>query len=85
MNDLLLMKFEANLPHLSEAVLITSFHDAKIFARRWVIRDKDRDLKSLLRRMEKADSWEAAETAIHELKHALSIRGLLPDALQPAQ
>ncbi len=83
MNDFLLMNFEANLPRLDEAVLITSFHDAKIFARRWVIRDKDRDLKTLLRRMEKVDSWESAEAAIRELKQALSSRGLLPNALMP--
>ncbi len=85
MNDLLLMNFEANLPHLNDTVLITSFHDAKIFARRWVIRDKDRDLKTLLRRMEKVDSWESAEAAIGELKQALNSRGLLPKALEPAE
>jgi hypothetical protein len=83
MNDLPLMKFEANLPHLTEAVLITSFHDAKVFARRWVIRDKDRDLKSLLRRMEKANSWDSAQVAVRELKQALESRGLLPAALAP--
>jgi hypothetical protein len=85
MKDILPMRFEAKLPHLAESVLITSFHDAKIFARRWVIRDKDRDLKSLLRRMEKADSWESAESAVEELKRALSSRGLLPESLAAVQ
>jgi hypothetical protein len=85
MKDVLSMRFEAKLPYLAEAVLITSFHDAKVFARRWVIRDKDRDLKSLLRRMEKADSWEAAEVAVEELKRALSLRGLLPDTVPALQ
>jgi hypothetical protein len=79
------MRFEAKLPHLAESVFITSFHDAKIFARRWVIRDKDRNLKSLLRRMERADSWEAAEGVIRELKQALSSRGLLPDSASVLQ
>jgi hypothetical protein len=85
MKDMLAMRFEAKLPYLPEAVLITSFHDAKVFARRWVIRDKDRDLKTLLRRMEKADSWEAAEIAVEELKRALDTRGLLPEPVGALQ
>jgi hypothetical protein len=33
--------FDANLPGAAKAVRIASFYDAKIFVRRWVIRDKD--------------------------------------------
>jgi hypothetical protein len=35
---------------------ITSIYDAQVFTRRWVIRDKDRDLKALLRKLERANS-----------------------------
>ena len=72
--------FDANLPNLSRSVRINSFYDAQVFVRRWAIRDKDRVIRVLLRRMERANSSEAANSAIQELKRELAARGLLPDA-----
>jgi hypothetical protein len=69
--------FDAYLPQLVSPVRIASFHDAKVFARRWVIRDKDRNLKALVRRMEKANSSDAADGAIREFKQTLRAHGLL--------
>src|SRR6266496_1402303 len=48
--------FDACLPRLERPVRISSLHDARIFARRWVIRDKDPALKALVRRLDKARS-----------------------------
>ena len=48
--------FDARLPAVEAAVRITSIYDAQVFTRRWVIRDKDRDLKALLRKLERANS-----------------------------
>jgi hypothetical protein len=75
--------FDARLPQLGSPVRIASFHDAKVFARRWVIRDKDRDLKALVRRMEKANSPDAADGAIREFKRALMVRGLMSGPSAP--
>jgi len=50
--------FDANLPNLSRPVRINSFYDAQVFVRRWAIRDKDRVIRVLLRRMERANSSE---------------------------
>jgi hypothetical protein len=72
--------FDANLPNLGRSVRINSFYDAQVFVRRWAIRDKDRAIRVLLRRMERANSSEAANSAIHELKRELAARGLLPAA-----
>jgi hypothetical protein len=72
--------FDANLPNFSRPVRINSFFDAQVFVRRWAIRDKDRVIRVLLRRMERANSSEAANSAIQELKRELAARGLLPDA-----
>ena len=58
-----------------------SLHDAKVFARRWVIRDKDPALKALLRHMEKANSSATADIAIRQLKQALACRGMLVAAI----
>ena len=69
--------FDANLPGVTTAVRIVSFYDAKMFMRRWVIRDKDPALRALLRRMEKVHNFITADKAIQELQHALSSRGLL--------
>jgi hypothetical protein len=69
--------FDAYLPNLTHPVRIASFDDAKVFARRWAIRDKDRTLKALIRRMEKANSSETTDSAIHAFKQALRTRGLL--------
>jgi hypothetical protein len=69
--------FDAGFPGATQVVRIASLHEAKVFARRWVIRDKDPDLKSLLKHIEKANSAATADVAIQQLKHALSRRGLL--------
>jgi hypothetical protein len=69
--------FDAGFPGASQTVRIATLHDAKVFARRWVIRDKDPALKSLLRHMEKANSSATADVAIRELKQALACRGML--------
>ena len=70
-------QFDACLPRLTEPVRIRSLHDAQIFARRWVIRDKDPALKLLVRRLDKVRSGETAASALGELKSALAARGLL--------
>ena len=69
--------FEAGLPGATQTVRIATLHDARLFARRWVIRDKDPALKALLRRMEKANSSATADVAIQELRRTLELRGLL--------
>jgi hypothetical protein len=69
--------FDASFPGATQVVRIASFHEAKVFARRWVIRDKEPALKALLRRMEKANSSETADSAILQLKQALACRGML--------
>jgi hypothetical protein len=69
--------FDACLPRLTEAVRIRTLHDAQVFARRWVIRDKDPALKALVRRLERAGSAENAASALGELRSALAARGLL--------
>ena len=73
-------EFDANLPNFGRSVRIKSFHDAQVFVRRWAIRDKDRSIRLLLRLMEKANSSEAANNAIGELRRELAARGLLPVA-----
>jgi len=70
--------FDANLPGAGKVVRIVSFYDAKLFVRRWVIRDKDPALKALLRHMEEeVYNVTTADEAIQELQRALSSRGLL--------
>jgi hypothetical protein len=70
-------QFDACLPRLTQSVRIRSLHDAQIFARRWVIRDKDPVLKALVRRLDRVRSGENAASALCELKSALAERGLL--------
>jgi hypothetical protein len=69
--------FDANFPGAALSVRISNLHEARIFARRWVIRDKDPTLKALLRHMEKANSTATGDIAIQQLKRALERRGLL--------
>jgi hypothetical protein len=69
--------FDANLPGTGKTIRIETYHDAKVFMRRWVIRDKDPALRALLRHMERANSIATADTAIGQLRQALSSRGLL--------
>jgi hypothetical protein len=72
--------FDAGFPGASQVVRVASFHEAKVFARRWVIRDKDPALKALLRQIEKANSSATADIAIRDLKQALARRGMLVTA-----
>lgn len=82
--------FDAWLPHLEKSIRIGSIHDASIFARRWVIRDKDPALKTLVRRLNRANSADSAARALHGLQQALASRNLLtppserPIAILPA-
>lgn len=69
--------FEANFPGAIQTVRISSLYEAKVFARRWVIRDKDPALKALLRSMEKANSSATGDSAVAQLKLALARRGML--------
>jgi hypothetical protein len=70
--------FDARLPSVAAAIRITSIYDAQIFMRRWVIRDKDRNLKALLRRLERANSIALIDDAMRDFRQALSAHGLLP-------
>jgi hypothetical protein len=72
--------FDAGFPGASLVVRIASLHEAKVFTRRWVIRDKDPALKALLRHIEKANSSATADIAIRQLKQALACRGMLVTA-----
>jgi hypothetical protein len=69
--------FDAWLPRLTASIRISTLHDAQVFARRWVIRDKDPELKSLLRRVDRVNGSDAALLAMNELRAALAKRGLL--------
>ena len=73
--------FDARLPAFEAAVRITSIYDAQVFTRRWVIRDKDRNLKALLRKLERANSAQLSDDAMTAFKQALSMRDLLPSAI----
>ncbi len=70
--------FDAALPGLPGTIRITSLHDAQVFCRRWVIRDKDRALKIMLRRLERAGSSQDRYAALGDFKRALMARGLFP-------
>ncbi len=70
--------FEAHLPLVATAVRITSLSDAQVFMRRWVIRDKDRNLKALLRTLERANSAARINVAMEDFKRALAAHALLP-------
>jgi hypothetical protein len=72
--------FDASFPGATQIVRITNLYEAKIFARRWVIRDKNPALKALLRHLEKANSCATADLAIQHLKQALACRGMLVTA-----
>ncbi len=70
-------QFEANLPGLGNPIRITTRHDAEVFTCRWTIRDKDPELKALLREIQRANSSVTATSAILRLKQALASRRLL--------
>jgi hypothetical protein len=73
--------FDAWLPAVAAPVRITSIYDAQIFTRRWVIRDKDPNLKMLLRKLERANSAALVEEAMGNFKQALVVRALMPTAV----
>ena len=70
-------QFEANLPGLSKPIRILTRSDAEVFLCRWTIRDRDPELKSLLREMQRANSAATTTIATLRLKQALKSRGLL--------
>ena len=72
-------EFEAMLPRLSTPVRISTFHDALVFVRRWTIREKDLEVRGLLRRMQRADNRKDADILVSELKRKLATKGLLPE------
>jgi len=70
--------FDAHLPGARQAVRIASFYDAKVFACRWTIRDKDPALKALLRHMDlnRGQRDLATETDAHltrNVSHVASV------------
>lgn len=69
--------FDAFLPRLDKSVPIASLHDAQVFARRWVIRDKDPALRALMRRLDRVHGGETAAGALDELRRELGARNLL--------
>ena len=73
----LAQQFEGNLPGLSNAIRIMTRHDAEVFACRWTIRDKDPELKALLREIQRANSAAMVTSAILRLKQTLASKGLL--------
>jgi hypothetical protein len=75
--------FDANLPGLAGPVRIKSFYEAQVFVRRWMIRDKDRSIRLLCRKLERASSAITVNNAIRELKQELAARGLLPAGEPP--
>jgi hypothetical protein len=74
--------FDAKLPAVANPVRITSIYDAQIFTRRWVIRDKDPNLKALLRKLERANSAALVDEAMGNFKRELTLRSLLPGAVR---
>ena len=76
--------FEAHLPLVATAVRITSLYDAQVFMRRWIIRDKDRNLKALLRTLERANSAAQMNVVMDDFKRALAAHGLLPQHASPS-
>jgi hypothetical protein len=69
--------FDASFPGATQVVRVSNLHEAKVFARRWVIRDKDPALKALLRVIERVNSAATADSAIGQLRQALACRGML--------
>ena len=76
-------EFAAYLPRLAAPVRIVTFADAQVFVRRWATRDKDRAVRELVRRMDRANSAETIDRAVKELRRELAARGLLSGARSP--
>jgi hypothetical protein len=70
-------EFTAYLPRLAAPVRIGTYADAQVFVRRWTIREKDRTVRELARRMERANSAENMDLAMSELRRELAARGML--------
>jgi hypothetical protein len=69
--------FAAYLPRLAAPVRIATYADAQVFVRRWAIRETDRTVRELGRRMERANSAEFMGQAMRELRRELAARGML--------
>jgi hypothetical protein len=82
MSGTFMQQFDALLPAVATSVRITSIYDAQVFARRWVIRDKDPSLKAMLRKLERANSAMLMDEAMRGFKQALKARALLPDPVE---
>jgi hypothetical protein len=72
-----LLEFEAMLPRLGTPIRIRSFQDALVFVCRWTIREKDLEVRDLLRRMKGASSGRDIHSVVGELRQKLATRGLL--------
>jgi len=70
-------QFDARLPRLEKAIRISGLYDAQVFARRWAIRDKDPELKALIRQLDRVDGGRSAASALGEFRRMLEARGLL--------
>jgi hypothetical protein len=77
-------EFAAYLPRLAAPVRIGTYADAQVFVRRWTIREKDRAVRELARRRNRANSAENMDRAMSELRRELAARGML-SAPQPPQ
>ncbi len=69
--------FAAYLPRLAAPVRIATYADAQVFVRRWAIRESDRAVRELGRRMERANSAEHMSCAMREFRRELAARGML--------
>jgi hypothetical protein len=67
-----------------KAVRITGLYDAQVFARRWAIRDKDPELKALVRRLDRIGGGQSAASAVGELRKLFESRGLLVCSAKPS-
>ena len=76
-------EFAAYLPRLVEPIRIVTFADAQVFVRRWGIRERDRAVRDLARRMNRANSAENIDGAVKELRRELAARGLLSGPQSP--
>lgn len=70
-------EFVAYLPGLAAPVRIGTYADAQVFVRRWTIRDRDRAVRELAQRMDRANSSERMGRAMRELRRELAARGML--------
>jgi hypothetical protein len=71
--------FFARLPGKQHAIKIGSVHEAKVFTRRWLIvaRNKDREAKAILKRLQGVTSDAGVPSAVDDFKALLEAKGLL--------